>query len=143
MNVQLSFEKVDKYYQKILKGNELLEKYSDVSSNSLSYLLKIHGLDNPTLSEVASAMDVKKSSASNMVNKLAERGLVEVNRSDNDKRVCKLSLSQEGLEVVEIGRIADQLFFKRIEEILDGEEFETFMKLWEKIILNLDEDADN
>ena len=139
MPVQLSFEKVDKYYQKILTKNEKLEKYADVSFSSFSYLMVVRSLANPTISELASAMDVKKPSASTMVKKLVDMGLLEVERSISDKRVCKLTLSAEGNEVIELGRSADDLFFGKIEEILDDNEFEAFAGLWEKITSNLNE----
>lgn len=76
MSAQLSFEKVDKYYQKILMKNEKLEKYADVSFSSFSYLMVVRSLSNPTISELASAMDVKNPSASNMVRKLVDMGLL-------------------------------------------------------------------
>jgi DNA-binding MarR family transcriptional regulator len=140
MSTQLSFEKVDKYYQKILTKNEKLEKYSDVSFNSLLYLREVRSLINPTISELASAMDVKKPSASNMVKKLVDMDLLEVERSNSDKRVFKLALSAEGNEVVELAGSADDLFFNRIEEILEDNEFEVFAGLWEKITSNLEGD---
>ncbi|NYT18863.1 MAG: MarR family transcriptional regulator [Methanosarcinales archaeon] len=138
MPAELSFEKVDKYYQKILNKNEKLEKYADVSFNSLLYLREVRSLVNPTISELASAMDVKKPSASNMVKKLVDMGLLEVERSNSDKRVFRLTLSAEGNEVIELSRSADELFFEKIKEILADDEFEVFGGLWEKITSNLE-----
>ncbi|KGK99382.1 hypothetical protein LI82_05125 [Methanococcoides methylutens] len=138
MPAQLSFEKLDKYYQKILNTNEKLEKYADVSFISLLYLREVRSLVNPTISELASAMDVKKPSASNMVRKLVDMGLLEVERSNSDKRVVKLTLSAEGNEVIELSRSADDLFFEKIEEILNDDEFEVFAGLWGKITSNLE-----
>ncbi|NPE27647.1 MarR family transcriptional regulator [Methanococcoides sp. SA1] len=140
MPAQLSFEKVDKYYQKILTKNEQLEKYAYVGYSSFSYLLEVRSLVNPTISELASAMGVKKPSASTMVKKLVDMGLVEVERSISDKRVYNLTLSAEGNEVIELGRSTDNLFFGRVEEILDDNEFEVFSVLWEKITFNLEGD---
>ncbi|ABE53162.1 MarR family winged helix-turn-helix transcriptional regulator [Methanococcoides burtonii] len=140
MPAQLSFEKVDKYYQKILTKNEKLEMYADVSYSSFSYLVVVRSLVNPTISELASAMDVKKPSASVMVKKLVDMGLLGVERSISDKRVCNLTLSAEGNEVVEMGRSAEDMFFGKVGEILDDNEFEVFSGLWEKITSNLEED---
>ena len=141
MPTQLSFEKVDKYYQKILAENGKLEMHSDVSFNSLLYLREVGSLVNPTISGLATAMDVKKPSASNMVKRLVGMGLLEVERSANDRRVCKLSLSTEGTEVLDLVRSADDLFFGRIGEILEDDEFEIFAVLWDKITSNLEEDG--
>ncbi|WP_445476294.1 MarR family winged helix-turn-helix transcriptional regulator [Methanococcoides methylutens] len=138
MPAELSFDKVDKYYQKILNKNEKLEKYADVSFNSLLYLREVRSLANPTISELASAMDVKKPSASNMVKKLVDMGLLEVERSNSDKRVFRLALSAEGNEVIELSRSADELFFEKIREILNDDEFEVFGTLWKKITFNLE-----
>lgn len=137
MPEELSFEKVDKYYQKILLKNKELDKYSEISLASFSYLLELESLGTSTLSELAAAMNVTKPSASNMVRKLVSMGYVDEKRSDEDKRVCKLNLSVEGARVIELGLSADRMFFGRIQEILDEDEFSTFKKLWLKISSNL------
>ena len=83
MAITQLFEKIDRSYQRILKEYEFSEEYSEISLNAYLYLKKINSLDNPTMSELAEAMEVSKPSASNMVSKMAEKGLVETRASSN------------------------------------------------------------
>lgn len=138
MKKPLSFEKVDKFYKNMLKNNDSSTMCEDVSFSSILYLREIMSLDKPTLSELASAMDVKKPSASNMVNKLVEKSLVKVIRSKDDRRVCRIELSSKGSEVVSVASSGDVLFFNKVRAILDENEFELFSGLWEKITSNLE-----
>jgi DNA-binding MarR family transcriptional regulator len=126
---ELSFEKVDKYYQKILLQSNDHDKYADISFASFSYLLELKSLGTSTVSGLAASMGVTKPSASNMVRKLVSMGYVDETRSDEDKRVCRLSLSVEGIRVVELDLSADRMFFERIGGILEEDEFAEFRKL--------------
>ncbi|MCM1986281.1 MarR family winged helix-turn-helix transcriptional regulator [Methanococcoides seepicolus] len=141
MKKPLSFEKVDKFYKSMLKNNDSSTMCEDVSFSSILYLREIMSLDKPTLSELASAMDVKKPSASNMVNKLVGKSLVKVIRSKDDRRVCRIELSPKGTEVVSVASSGDVLFFNKVRAILDDNEFEVFSGLWEKITSNLEGDG--
>nr|WP_280954399.1 MarR family transcriptional regulator [Methanohalophilus levihalophilus] len=123
-----------------MSQNTDLDAYSEVSFASFSYLLELRSLGTSTLSELAASMGVTKPSASNMVRKLVSMGYVDEKRSDEDKRVCRLSLSGEGIRIIELGLSADQMFFGRIQEILDENEFATFKQLWLKISSSINEE---
>jgi len=138
MEISKLFEKMDLYYQRNLKKHEFSEEYSDITYNIFLYLRKINSLDNPTISTLAKAMDVSKPSASNMVSKIAEKGLLKVKASPKDGRVCLLELTDKGKKVVEIENWADMMFFKKIQEILDEEELEFLEKIFEKIAAGLE-----
>ena len=58
MEISKFIEKMDRYYQKNLKEHEFSEEYSDISYNIFLYLRKINSLSNPTISELAKAMEV-------------------------------------------------------------------------------------
>ncbi|WP_235283394.1 MarR family winged helix-turn-helix transcriptional regulator [Methanosarcina mazei] len=113
MAISQFFEKIDRYYQKNLKEYEFSEEYSDISFNTFLYLRKINSLGNPTMSELAKAMEVSKPSASNMVSKMTEKGLVETGASPKDGRVCLLGLTDKGKKVIEIENGADMKFFRK------------------------------
>lgn len=138
MAISQFFEKIDRYYQKNLKEYEFSEEYSDISFNTFLYLRKINSLGNPTMSELAKAMEVSKPSASNMVSKMAEKGLVETRTSPRDGRVCLLGLTDKGKKVIEIENVADMKFFEKVREILDEEELEVLERLFEKIAAGLE-----
>ncbi|MGA9189801.1 MAG: MarR family transcriptional regulator [Methanosarcina sp.] len=139
MEISNLLEKMDHYYQKNLKEYEFSEEYSDITSNIFMYLRKINSLGNPTISELAKAMEVSKPSASNMVSKMAEKGLLKTKASPKDGRVCLLELTDKGKKVVEIETWADMKFFEKIREILDEEEFEVLERIFEKITAGLEE----
>lgn len=140
MEISDLLEKMDHYYQKNLKEYEFSEEYSDITSNIFMYLRKINSLGNPTISELAKAMEVSKPSASNMVSKMAEKGLLKTKASPKDGRVCLLELTEKGKKVVEIENWADMMFFKKIQEILDKEELEVLERIFEKIAAGLEEE---
>jgi DNA-binding MarR family transcriptional regulator len=140
MEMSQFLEKMDRYYQKSLKEYEFSEEYSDITSNIFLYLRKINFLDNPTISELAKAMEVSKPSASNMVSKMAEKGLLETKTSPKDGRVCLLALTDKGKKVVEIETWADIKFFEKIRGILDEEELKVMERILEKIAAGLEEE---
>jgi DNA-binding MarR family transcriptional regulator len=140
MEISELLEKMDRCYQKNLKEYEFSEEYSDITYNIFLYLRKINSLGNPTISELAKAMEVSKPSASNMVSKMAEKDLLKTKASPEDGRVCLLELTAKGKKVVEIENSADMKFFEKIREILDKEELEILERIFEKIAAGLDEE---
>lgn len=141
MKPEFSFEKLDQYYNRLIKEYEMSEAFEDMSFNAFMYLKKIHYLRKPSLSELASSMEVKKPSASSMVHKLADKGFVSIAQSSEDKRVCSLSLTGKGTKFIRFQEFADERLFLRIGEILGPKELQVFMALWQKITSNLDVDG--
>ncbi|MEZ5334800.1 MAG: MarR family transcriptional regulator [Methanolobus sp.] len=135
--MEFSFEKLDEYYNRLLKEYGHPGEFEDLSLNAYVYLKKIHSLSNPSLSELARSMHVTKPSASAMVHKLKGRGLVRITPSMRDKRVTLLSLTEKGMQLIEIQDIADTKLYSKIREILDDDEFSLFVKLLNKIDTNL------
>ncbi len=140
MEISKFLEKMDHYYQKNLKEHEFLEEYSDITYNIFLYLRKINSLGNPTISELAKAMEVSKPSASNMVSKMVDKGLLKTKASPKDGRVCLLELTDKGKRIIEIESWADMKFIEKIREILDEEEFEVLERIFEKIASGLEEE---
>lgn len=140
MEISNLFEKMDRYYQKNLKEHEFSEEYSDITYNIFLYLRKINSLGNPTISELAKAMEVSKPSTSNMVSKMAEKGLLKTKASPKDGRACLLELTDKGKRVIEIESWADMKFIEKIREILDEEEFGVLERIFEKIASGLEEE---
>lgn len=140
MTISQFFEKIDRFYQKNLKEYEFSEEYSDISYNTFLYVRKINSLCSPTMSELAKAMEVSKPSASNMVSKMVEKGLVETKASPKDGRVCLLELTDKGKKIIGIENGADMRFFEKVREILDKEELEFLERIFEKIAAGLEEE---
>jgi len=143
MKISKFIEKMDRYYQKNLKEHEFSEEYSDITYNIFLYLRKINSLSNPTISELAKAMEVSKPSASNMVSKIVDKGLLKTKASPRDGRICLLELTDKGKKVVEIENWADMRFFEKIQEILDEEELKVLERICKKIAAGLGEEIDD
>lgn len=140
MEQEFSFEKLDQYYNRLLKEYEMSEAFEDLSFNAFMYLKNIHSLGTPSLSELASSMDVKKPSASSMMHKLANKHFVSIVQFLHDKGVCLSSLTGIGTKFIRFQEFADERLFLRISEILSSQELQIFMALWQKILANLDVD---
>ncbi|MDW7731202.1 MAG: MarR family transcriptional regulator [Methanolobus sp.] len=141
--LEFSFDKVDQYYNDLIKGSGMSGEFEDISFNAYMYLKKIYSLGQPSLSELALSMKVKKPSASTMVHKLKARGLVDVSPSLKDRRMSLLKLTDKGVKFIECQESADRKLVTRIREILDDEEFVKFSQLWHKVSSNLDGDPHN
>jgi DNA-binding MarR family transcriptional regulator len=136
--MQFSFEKIDEYYNRLLKEYEFSGEYGDLSLNAYMYLKNIHTLGAPSLSELARAMEVSKPSASAMVHKLVNKGLLIISQSPGDKRVTLLGLTEKGVQFIEYQALADTKLYARIRDILDDNEFSVFVAMWQKIEENLE-----
>nr|WP_321496260.1 MarR family transcriptional regulator [uncultured Methanolobus sp.] len=136
--MEFSFEKLDEYYNRLLKEYELSGEFEDISHNAYMYIRKIHLLGTPSLSELARSMEVTKPSASAMVHKLSDKKLLTISPSETDKRVTLLNLTDKGVRFIEFQDFADKRIYTRIREVLDDNEFSLFSELWRKIDANLD-----
>lgn len=83
----------------------------DLSPAQTLMLLKIKKLNECTMSKLADAMNVSAPSASAMVERLVEKGIVIRERSKNDRRVVVVSLTEKAdsytakLEESMLGRV--------------------------------------
>lgn len=77
---------------------------SELSSRGLSGLKPVHGdlllalfrYDGPTMKELTDLVDRKKSTVTTLVEKLVRLGYVAKIRDDDDQRVFRIFLTQEG-----------------------------------------------
>ena len=64
-------------------------------------VLAILELDGPlTMRGLAEAMDVSQASATGIVDRMEQRGLVERQRDDEDRRVVRVALTEEGRRLI-------------------------------------------
>ncbi len=76
---------------------------------------------------LAEAMDVSQASATGIVDRMEQRGLVERQRDDEDRRVVRVAVTEEGREL--ISGMADQRreHLARVVEALTDDELEGFL----------------
>lgn len=90
---RLVFNAVKSHFQQV-------ERSAGVGGAQLWALSIIHARPGLGVSELARAMDVKQSTASNLVKALVERGLVVASREAADRRAVQLRLQPAGRKVL-------------------------------------------
>ncbi len=95
-------------WELLLKAHKLLRKmlqneaYKDgltFNDVSLLYLAKTKG--GVTITDVANHLDISKSTVVEMVEKLASRGLVVKEKSQSDRRLTVVKITEEGEKALE------------------------------------------
>lgn len=77
-----------------------VEKKAGIGGAQLWALSVIHSLPGIGVNDMAKAMDVHQSTASNLVRSLTELGLIVAERLASDRRAVQLSVSPAGMEVL-------------------------------------------
>ena len=77
-----------------------IEKIVGIGGASLWALAEIGEIDNLTVSKLASAMSIHQSTASNLIDKLETKGYITRVRSEDDRRVVYLTLTDVGRELL-------------------------------------------
>lgn len=124
----------------MIHGTERVLKSVDspvwrVYSPEQLHLLKLVGKYGPIASgRIAVMQGVHKSAISNRLKKLNEKGLVEVERSEDDHRTKRIVLTQVGQDVVEE---SNQAIYDYLEQLIDGkvedDEIQQFIETFKKV----------
>ena len=75
--------------------NKSMNNIENVTSDEKCYLNIIYELNKTTLTRFAQIAKVTKPAATQIINKLINKGLVIKNTSDKDHRVCYIELTEE------------------------------------------------
>ena len=105
----------------------------DLTTTQLNYLEIIGELDNPTLTELASAMGLTKPSVTIVVDRLAAKGLVRKVHSDIDRRSSHLHLTELGEQINKRHDYAHDYMIDLISKKLNENEVKSFTLLLNKI----------
>lgn len=90
---RLVFNAVKLHFQQV-------ERHAGVGGAQLWALSIVKARPGLGVSELARAMDVKQSTASNLVKALAERGLLSISREGSDRRTVQLAVLPAGRKVL-------------------------------------------
>ncbi len=77
-----------------------IEDQCGISGAQLWALKEVAGHPGQRVSDLARAMSVHLSTASNLLDKLTKRNLVRRERNDPDQRIVRLFLTEEGMRIV-------------------------------------------
>lgn len=121
--------------QKVVFPDELVRLKLSLSLFELLALMMSEKYQSVTMSSLAQGMSVPMSTATGIVDRLVKKGLLDRDRSEEDRRVVIVYLTESGKEV--IADFKKQLFFNldRVRGILTAKELETALELLRKLIL--------
>ena len=111
-------QKLAKKAARLLNNEDLLK----ISISHTDYLEVIKDKGRPALGEIAQELNFSKPSVTTMVNKLIKQGFVKKVRSEQDKRVFYVELTDLGRELIEIRLNIFLEFAESLEQVLAGEE---------------------
>ncbi|TAE32256.1 MAG: MarR family transcriptional regulator [Cytophagales bacterium] len=144
---------------RLITLGDRLKRRRDILSQNLGistqqWLLMLHLAHDPNLtspnqtaddrepllaSELADALNVSRPNITNMINSLLDKGLVEQVEDEFDKRRKRLTLSQQGHELLEQLQPQRELLNSTLFEKYTKEEKEAFLRFAEQCLLTLEE----
>ncbi|MES2264103.1 MAG: MarR family winged helix-turn-helix transcriptional regulator [Pseudomonadota bacterium] len=79
-----------------------VERAAGIGGAQLWALSEIHAVPGMGVNELACALDIHQSTASNLVKGLIERKLITTERSHSDRRVIALHILEPGIEILSL-----------------------------------------
>lgn len=129
--------------QKIVVPEELIKLEMSLSRFELVTLMKVEKTQNVTMSCLAQGVAIPMSTATGIVDRLVKKALLERSRSEEDRRVVTISLTDKGKKVVSDVNQHFEGFFERIQATITEEEFETALGIIKKVVLGLQNTRDS
>lgn len=117
-----------KFQKQLLSGD--LKEYT---LRQLYYIELINKKTGISISELSNILNVKKSTVSIAVNQLIETDIVIKKQSKTDKRFYSLELTEKGEDIINKHMQVHKNTIKKIIEILDPEEVDSFIEIINKI----------
>ena len=77
-------------------------RFSELTGKQMYYLEVISSLNNPSLSELATELNLSKPSITAIVDKFEERGFIRKVKSDEDRRVSHIHMAERGKEIEKV-----------------------------------------
>ncbi len=109
------------------------EEYKDVTTNDMHVMEAIGIQEAKNMTSVAKALEVTTGTLTIAVNSLVKKGYVERVRSEEDRRVVLVSLSEKGKKAYLHHQQFHQKMIESILEELDGEEQRVLEKALQKL----------
>ncbi|MBT2659546.1 MarR family transcriptional regulator [Bacillus sp. ISL-45] len=118
---------------KIAEGLIKEEIGSDLTNDQHYTLRYIDKVGTCTSSELAEVFDVKKSAITAIITRLWEKGLIQRERDENDRRLVYLSLTDKGNELFRKTEERIQALVGSFIEKFDQDEIVQFLKTYDKL----------
>lgn len=115
-----------------------------MSKQELFTMLTVDKLKETTMGQLADDMNFPMSTATGIIDRLVRKGYIERGRSDSDRRIVVISLTDQGTAFVENIKTMILSYIKKAYEALDEEERKTILRIADKVsasFLKRDEEA--
>lgn len=123
--------------QKIVLPEDLIKIELSVSRFELVALMQAGKFQSVTMTNLAQGISVPMSTATGIVDRLVKKGLLKRGKSEEDRRVVTVSLTENGRVLVADLKEHFHNLFERVRNTLTEEEFETGLTLVRKVIIGL------
>lgn len=123
--------------QKIVVPDELIKLELSLSRFELVALLLADRKGEMTMTGLAQGLSVPMSTATGIVDRLVKKGYLKRDRSEEDRRIVTVDLTDIGTEMVKGVQAHFHDFLNRIRCLLTEEELETALKIMQKVITGL------
>jgi DNA-binding MarR family transcriptional regulator len=125
--------------KKILYPQEWISLDLEFSKSELFAMLLVDRHGEVIMSAIADYINVSMSTANGIVERLVKSGYLNRDRSDSDRRIVVVRLTDEGKKLVDGLKSTIFEYVKRIDEALDDEERQLIFKIFNKIAAILDQ----
>ncbi|AGL00127.1 MarR family winged helix-turn-helix transcriptional regulator [Desulfoscipio gibsoniae] len=129
--------------RKIVVPEELITLELSISRFELLALMLSEKHQTVTMSNLAQGMSVPMSTATGIVDRLVKKGLLKRGRSEEDRRVVTVSLTDNGKTLVEDLKKHFHDFLNRIRSLITKEEFDMAVQLIRKVVLGFQKSETN
>ncbi len=106
----------------------------ELTLTQMHYLEMMNALENPNITELASALQLTKPTVTVALDKLIEKEYLVKVQSDEDRRTSHLHLTEKGRSINNMHEYAHRRFAELMQENLEPEEMESICKLLEKMV---------
>ena len=136
---------VNMLWQECIRNLNTVMKEDEInkfSNNDYYYLMVIHSLQMPNLTQIAEALSLTKPAVSVIIRKLLNLDLIKKMQSEEDKRGFYVELSKKGKSILQGDQAVYQWVSDTMEEIAEDEkELEVMDRMISKLVEKLEERA--
>lgn len=128
------YELIFGYIKRFAFTEDLLAIDIAMSKQELFTIMAIDKMKEATMGQLSESMNFPMSTATGIVDRLVKKGYVERSRSESDRRIVIISLTEKGSHFAQKMKTMFLSYIKRIDDVLNKEEQEMLFRIVEKIL---------
>lgn len=134
MELDTLFDVAIKNLKYIIFPEEWLVIDNQISKQDMLALIIIDRYENVIMSQISDNMGIPMSTATGIIDRLVKKDFAKRTKDANDRRIVKISLTNNGVNLVQSFKSTLFSYFNEISEVLTTEEIEMIYKIFMKII---------